>query len=190
MRQLIYYVACTADGFIARQDGSFDVFPTEGDHIAGLVESFPETIPGHLREALGVRAANRRFDTVLMGRRTYEVGLAAGVTSPYSHLKQYVFSRGMTRSPDAEVELVSDDALGLVRTLKGQGGKDIWLCGGGALAAALLPEIDGLILKMNPRLLGAGISLFAGAAGRTVLELTGSRIYRSGVVMLQYRVND
>ena len=86
MRKLTYYVACTADRFIARADGSFDCFPTEGEHIAALIESFPETIPGHLREALGVRAANQRFDAVLMGRRTYEVGSAVGVTNPYPHL--------------------------------------------------------------------------------------------------------
>ena len=188
MRNLIYLVACTADGFIARQDGSFDCFPVEGDHIAGLIESFPEMIPGHLRGPLGVRAANRQFDTVLMGRRTYEVGLAAGVTSPYPHLKQYVFSRQMTRSPDAEVELVSGDAVGLVRGLKGQAGRDIWLCGGGDLAAALLPELDGLILKVNPLLLGTGIPLVAGAAQPTGLELTGSKGYGSGVIVLHYRV--
>jgi dihydrofolate reductase len=125
-----------------------------------------------------------------MGRRTYEVGLAAGVTSPYPHLKQYVFSRGMARSPDHEVELVSADAVGLVRGLKGLGGKDIWLCGGGALAAALLPEIDGLIMKVNPLLLGTGIHLFAGAAQQTGLELTGSRAYGSGVLLLHYRVKN
>jgi dihydrofolate reductase len=157
VRKLIYYVACTADGFIARRDGSLDCFPAEGDHIAALIESFPETIPGHFRGALGVRAANKQFDTVLMGRRTYAVGLAAGVTSPYPHLSQYVFSRGMTRSPHRAVELVSGDAVGLVRGLKGQAGKDIWLCGGGELAAALLPEIDGLSLKVSPLLLGTGI---------------------------------
>jgi len=42
MRNLIYYVACTVDRFIARPDGSFACFPTEGEHIAGLIESFPE----------------------------------------------------------------------------------------------------------------------------------------------------
>src|SRR5215471_1220854 len=52
VRNLIYLVACTVDGFIARQDGSFDCFPVEGDHIAGLIESFPEMIPGHLRGPL------------------------------------------------------------------------------------------------------------------------------------------
>ncbi len=77
-RKLIYYVACSMDRFIAREDGSFDCFPTEGEHFADLFESFPETIPGHLRDILGVRGENQRFDAVLMGRKTYEVGLNRG----------------------------------------------------------------------------------------------------------------
>jgi len=73
MRELKYYVACTVDRLIARENGSFDFFLTEGEHIAGLIELFPEAVPAHLRDALGVRAANEWFDAVLMGRRTYEV---------------------------------------------------------------------------------------------------------------------
>lgn len=188
MRELLYYVACTADRFIARRDGSFDCFPMEGEHFADLIESFPETIPGHLRGALGVRAANRRFDAVLMGRRTYEVGLAVGVTNPYPHRKQYLFSRSMHRSPDGSVELVTGDAVALVRRLKEQGGKDVWLCGGAELAAALFPEIDGLILKVNPLVLGAGIPLFAGPVKQTGLELTAHKVYGSGFRLLHYRV--
>jgi dihydrofolate reductase len=188
MRNLIYYVACTADGFIARPDGSFDCFPVEGEHLAGLIESFPETIPGHLRGVLGIRAANRQFDAVLMGRKTYEVGLAVGVTSPYPHLKQYLFSRTMKTSPDPDVELVSGDAVARVRRLKAQEGRGIWLCGGGDLAAVLFAEINELILKVNPLVLGAGIPLFAGAVSQTALELTANKIYGNGFILLHYRV--
>ena len=188
MRRLIYYVACTVDMFIAREDGSFDFFPAGGEHFADLLDSFPETVPSHLREALGVRAENRRFDAVLMGRNTYEVGVKVGVTNPYSTMKQYVFSRGMKESPDANVELVSEDAAGFVRRLKQEAGKDIWLCGGGDLAATLVPEIDGLILKVNPLLLGSGIPLFAAAIPQTDLELADSKVYGNGFMLLHYRV--
>jgi dihydrofolate reductase len=84
-RKLVYYVACTVDGFIAREDGSFDWALHQGEHFAELIERFPETFPAHLRQALGVPQNARRFDTVLMGRKTYEVGLHEGITSRTSH---------------------------------------------------------------------------------------------------------
>jgi dihydrofolate reductase len=189
MRKLIYFVACTIDRFIAREDGSFDyAFLMEGEHITDQIESFPETIPAPMREAAGITGSNQWFDAVLMGRRTYEVGLKAGLTNPYPHLKQYVFSHSLGVSPDAAVELVSGDPLEKVRELKQGSEKAIWLCGGGELAAALFPEIDELILKVHPVLLGTGIPLFAGVIKQTALELTDHRIYNTGVMRLHYRV--
>jgi dihydrofolate reductase len=82
MRELKYFVACTVDGFIAAEDGSIDAFVNDGDYFADLFESFPETCPGHLREALGVRGENKQFDAILMGRNTYEAGLKVGVSNP------------------------------------------------------------------------------------------------------------
>jgi len=127
MRELKYFVACTVDGFIAAEDGSIDAFVDDRDYFAELFESFPETCPGHLREALEVRGPNKHFDAVLMGRNTYEPGLEVGVSNPYPTLKQYVFSTTMQESPHEDVTLVSEDAAGLVRELKGEPGKDIWL---------------------------------------------------------------
>lgn len=75
MRELKYYVACTVDRFIAREDGSFDFFLMEGEQVVDLLESFPETIPAHFRDRLGISGENKCFDVVLMGRRTYEAGL-------------------------------------------------------------------------------------------------------------------
>jgi len=187
MPKLKYYVACTVDGFIAAEDGSFDAFLTEGEHFADLLESFPETVPSHLRDALGIRADNKQFDVVLMGRNTYEVGLKVGVTDPYPTMKQYLFSRTLKESPDENVELVSGDALAVVRDLKQGTGKDIWLCGGGDLAAALFPEIDEIILKSNPVLLGSGIPIISGGVEQIDLELTHSKVYGNGFMLLHYR---
>lgn len=189
MRKLVYYVACTVDRFIARSDGSFDFFLTEGQHLKDLVTSFPETVPGHLRGILGVTAQNRWFDTVLMGRATYEVGIKEGVTNPYPHLKQYLCSRSLKQSPDPAVELVREDAVAVVKEQKQVHGKDIWLCGGGELATALFPEIDELILKVNPILLGAGIPLFSGDIHETALALSDHKIYSNGFTLLTYRLN-
>ena len=59
MRRLTYFIASTIDGFIARKDGTFDFFPMTGEHLPYIVAEFPETIAGHLRDALGVHADNR-----------------------------------------------------------------------------------------------------------------------------------
>lgn len=190
MRKLVYYVACTADGFIAREDGSFDCFLWEGEHYADLIKNFPETFPAHAHEMFGVTASeNQRFDAVLMGRRTYEVGSVMGFTNPYPQMKQYVFSRSMPESPDAAVELVAGDALRKVRELKRESGKDIWLCGGAELAGRLFPEIDELILKVNPVIIGRGIPLFRGAVETTALEAIESKGYANGFRITHYKLN-
>ena len=72
--------------------------------------------------------------------------------------------------------------------MKEKPGKDIWLCGGGDLATALYEEIDELILKSNPVLLGCGIPLFSGAVEQRALELVQHRVYGNGFVLLRYRV--
>lgn len=189
MRNLVYYIACTADGFIAREDGSFDCFPMTGEHLPHLVAEYPETIPGHLREMLGAQEEPKHFDTVLMGRHTYEVGSLAGFTNPYPQLRQYVVSKTMKESPDTAVQLVKDDSVALVRSLKQEAGRGIWLCGGARLAGALYHEIDELILKVNPVVLGTGMPLFAGASGPLALELLAHQTFGGGVAIHHYRVS-
>ena len=190
MRTLTYYVACSLDGFIAQADGSHAGFAQDSEYFADLFASFPETVPAHLREAMGIDAENKWFDVVLMGRKTYELGLQDGVTSPYSHLKQYLFSRSMQQSPDLNVELISDRVIAFVQCLKQESGKGIWLCGGGNLATALFKNhlIDQLILKLNPFLMGSGIPLFAEVIPQTSLELSDRKIYDNGVLLLDYKI--
>ncbi|GAB7188542.1 dihydrofolate reductase family protein [Kitasatospora sp. Ki12] len=186
MRQLTYYVGTTLDGFIAGPDGQFDFFPFEGDLAAALVAEYPETFPAHGRGPLGLDGvANKRFDTVLMGRGTYGHGLAAGVTSPYPHLAQYVFSR--TLAPlDPAVEIVSGDPVAFVRGLKRQDGAGIWLCGGADLAGQLLGEIDELVVKRYPVVAGSGIPLFRAPFLPTGFTLTDSRVFTSGATVTTY----
>ena len=188
MKRLVYYVAVTLDGFIARPDGSFDCFRFEGEHVADILDRFPETIPTHGRAPLGVTKDPQRFDTVLMGRATYEVGRREGITSPYAHLRQFVVSTTMADSPDPAVVLHRGDPLGLVRRLKSENGKDIWICGGAKLAAALAPEIDELILKINPVVIGKGIPLFDGATPTRSAEPLEHRSYSNGFVLSRYRL--
>ncbi|AFZ02096.1 dihydrofolate reductase family protein [Calothrix sp. PCC 6303] len=190
MREITYYVACSVDGYIAHIDGSHDGFSQDRKYLADLFAAFPETVPSHLRDAMGIHAENQWFDIVFMGRKTYEIGLKEGITNPYSHMKQYLFSRSMKKSPDENVELVSDNAIELVKCLKAQPGKGIWLCGGADLATTLFTNklIDQLILKVNPFLMGSGISLFSGVIPQTALKLTNTRLFHNGVLMLHYNL--
>lgn len=176
------------DGFIARPDGKLDDFSADGEHFADLLAAFPETIPGHLREPLGVTGANREFDTVLMGRATYSVGTELGFTNPYPHLEQLVISSSMQSSPDAAVQLVSEHPVQAVRELKARVGKSIWLCGGSRLASTLFDEIDELILKMNPFLMGKGIPLFANGVSKTDLVPVDRQVYDNGFMLLRFQL--
>ncbi len=192
MRPLVYYIASSLDGFIAREDGSFEDFPWDDDFVAHLRTTYPETFPATLRDASATRADNRRFDTVLMGRKTYEVGQREGLTSPYPTLDQFVFSRTLTESPDPAVQLVSEDAISFVIQLKKQDGEAIWICGGSELATLLYAAglIDEVIVKLNPVLFGTGIPLLAGRQESARLRLDSCEPHTSGHVVLTYAVQN
>ncbi|MFB9907167.1 dihydrofolate reductase family protein [Allokutzneria oryzae] len=186
MRKLSYYIASTVDGFIAAPDGAADFFPWEGDHNAAMSAEYPETIPTHVLSALGLPAQRaRHFDTVVMGRGTYDQVLKEGITSPYHHLRQYVFSSSLDqRHPD--VEIVSGDPATKVKELKQQDGLGIWLCGGGNLAGQLRDEIDELLVKIYPIVAGSGIPLFGGEFRPTGFRLSASRVFDSGMAFMTY----
>lgn len=190
MRKLVYYVASTLDGYIAGPDGgdpSGSEFMTiTADLVQFVVANYPETLPGPAREALGIDGPGRTFDTVLEGRNSYEIGLAAGVDDAYPHLRHLVFSTTMTSAPAASIEVVSSDPLERVRTLKAEAGLDLWLVGGGKLAYALLPEIDRLILKLNPSVIGAGIPLFDGPFTMGAFRPTDHLRLDSGILVITY----
>jgi dihydrofolate reductase len=188
MRPVVYFVATTLDGFIAREDGAFDAFPWDDEYGAELFASFPETIPVHIRGGGHERKDNRWFDTVLMGRETYEVGLREGISSPYPTLDQYVISSTMSESPHDAVTLVRERATDVVNALRSESGKGIWLCGGAALATSLLSAglIDELILKMNPVVFGRGIPLFRQPVAPVRWRLSQSKTFSSGHARLHY----
>ncbi|MEV4005699.1 dihydrofolate reductase family protein [Actinomadura sp. NPDC049753] len=186
MRKLVYYVAATLDGYIAGPEGQFDFFPFEGEPAEMIKAEYPETLPAHIREPLGIAAApNRHFDTVVMGRGTYEPGLAVGITSPYPHLEQYVVSTTLDIE-DPAVTAVPDDPAGLVRKLKEREGLDIWLAGGGKLAAALVDEIDALVIKRHPLVIGTGVPLFDGPFSLAAFTPAATHAFDSGPVVTVY----
>jgi dihydrofolate reductase len=190
MRALTYFVAVSVDGFIAGPDRADPTgyWPVSEDYAEHVVAKYPETLTGAARAALGVTAAGTHFDTVISGRRTYEIGLAAGVTNAYPHLRHVVFSRTLGLIPDPAVELIDSDPVEAVRAFKVESGKDIWLVGGGDLAGALYAEIDRIVLKLSPLTLGSGVGLFGSSGPFNVRgwRLVDHVVLASGAGFLTY----
>ena len=174
MRTLTYYVAATLDGFIAGPEGGDpsdqDFMAVTPDLLEFIATYYPETLPGPARAAMGLTEPGTVFDTVIEGRRSYEIGLAAGIDDAYPHLRHLVVSTTLGTAPAAAVEVISGDPLARVRELKAEDGLGIWLVGGGRLAHSLLPEIDRLVIKLNPSVVGSGIPLFDGGFAPTLFE--------------------
>ncbi|MEV1144772.1 dihydrofolate reductase family protein [Micromonospora sp. NPDC049799] len=186
MRKLVYYVASTLDGFIAAPDGSPDFFGLEPDLAAHIAAHWPQTLPTFTHPQFGVENPQGRFDALVMGRATYDPALKIGISSPYAHLRQYVFSRSLPPSTDPEVEIVAGDPVEFMRALKREPGGNIWLCGGGQLAGQLLPEVDELVLKLNPVLVGSGVPLASRGFEPHRFALVESLPLASGTVVLRY----
>ena len=129
-----------------------------------------------------------QFDTFLIGRKTYD-GMPKGKGSP--GIQTLVFSRTLQQKDHPYVTIVADeDARKVLSDLRAEPGKDIWLFGGGALFRSLLEEglVDRVEVAVIPVLIGGGIPLLPAPAGRTKLKLTGHKIYKTGIVALEYEV--
>lgn len=188
MRNLVYFVAVSIDGFIAGPDDEVEFYPSSKEYRNWMVSEFPDAIPTHIRPMFGIEAApNKHFDTVLMGRRTYEgPARKEGVTNPYQHLRQYVFSRTMEQL-DSAVEIVGTDPVEKVRELKNEDSEaGIYLAGGGELAATLLDEIDKLVIKKYPVVAGAGIAAFGSTFRPTRFDLTDVKTFDGGNTVMYY----
>ncbi len=177
MRKVKYGVGVSLDGYIAAPDGSVDWLHRATRNAKG--------------EDFGMREFFRSIDTVLMGRKTYEIALKMGMgKGGYSGMKTFIFSRTWPPGERDGVEFVSGDPGELMARLKQQPGKDIWLCGGGELTREFLKAgaLDEVILGIVPVLIGAGRPTFPPGFPETEVELVEVKQYKGGVVGLTYRV--
>ena len=171
MRTVTYGGACSLDGFIAGRDDALDWLHYSKD-VQDVIATFWSSI-----------------DTLLMGRRTWEVTAASGGGAAQG-MKTYVFSRTLKTRPHPDVELVSEDAGGFVRDLKRESGKGICVMGGGILAASLFAAdvIDEVGFNIHPILLGFGVPALPDAGRRIELRLLENRTLDGGCVLATYRV--
>jgi dihydrofolate reductase len=172
MRKVIFGGANSLDNYFARKDDAVD-WLMWSDEVTEILADYWT-----------------RFDTVVMGRRTYEVGLRMGGGVAYPGMKSYVFSRTLKKKKNKQVEIVSEDAAVFVRRLKQQDGKDICVMGGGVLAKSLFEAdlIDEIGFNIHPVLLGSGIPIFYEMPRQIDLELIECRTLKNGCVLVTYRV--
>jgi dihydrofolate reductase len=186
VRRLVYVVGASVDGFIAGPAGEIDFYPVTDDVVALLATELAETLPARVRTQLGVAGAPQRFDTVVMGRATYEPALAVGITSPYAPLRQLVVSRTLGDAPDPEVEIGARGSRGGRARAQGGSGPRRPARGRGPAGRRADGEVDELVVKIYPVVAGSGVPLFDSPFRPTALTLTSTRVLERGTVVLTY----
>jgi dihydrofolate reductase len=166
MRKVVLFIATSLDGYIATEDDRLEwLFKVDGEGDNGYSE-FYDTV-----------------DTVIMGRRTYDWLLEEQPDDfPYENKECYVVSRTL-REANPHVKLFNGDLVQFTNKLKEQGGKNIWVVGGGELIQSFLKErlIDEFIVTVAPVLIGKGIRLFKEMDDEIELTLKGTRPFNQFV---------
>ncbi|WP_462249066.1 dihydrofolate reductase family protein [Ekhidna sp.] len=174
MRKIIYYVATSLDGYIAGKNDDISMFEMEGE----FVDQYSYDLES--------------FDTVIMGRNTYEFGYQFGMKpgdAAYPNMDHYVFSNGLPAEKLGEKVEVVPLEIERVKQLKNDIGSDIYLCGGGMFAGWLMKNglIDEIRLKINPIILGDGIRLFGNYTISSKLKVLHNQSYADGHQIVSYQ---
>lgn len=172
MRRVLYRVATSLDGYIAGPHGE----------IEWIVHD----------PAVDFGKVYQSVDTVLLGRRTYELTRQPGAPAWPKGWQIYVFSRTLRPEEHPGVTVVGADAGARVASLRAAPGRDIWLFGGGSLFRSLLEakQVDLVEVAVTPVLLGDGIPLLGAGAPLTRLALEHVQSYPTGLLGLRYRIPD
>jgi len=166
MRPLVCFIATSLDGYIAGPAGEIDWLFNDQDY-------------GYTQFVAGV-------DTVVMGRKTYDICLTFG-EYPYPSMPNYVWSRTRQRK-NTRATFVFGDIAELLKRLKQQEGKTIWLVGGSALVGEAMTHnmLDELIVSLHPIVLGNGVPLFPRDLPKRQFQFIKSEPFNSGLVQLTY----
>lgn len=155
------------DGYVAGPNGEYDWIVMDPD--------------------VDFAAIWKQFDTILVGRKTFEVMLRAGNTG-MPGVKTFVFSRTLKQDKYPNVTIVGEKREETVASLRRDASKDIWLFGGGELFRSLSNAglVDTVEVSVIPVLLGSGMPLLPAPAKQHKMKLTGHHVYKTGIVALDY----
>jgi dihydrofolate reductase len=188
MRRVIALIHLSLDGFAATPNDELDWISYDSD-----LEQYAHSL-------------HAQTDTVIWGRRTYELMANYWLTIPgnpestpaeleHAHFLEGATKIVVSRTLDhvdwggaTNTVLIKDNIADQIAAIKHQPGKDIWFLGSVALfqTFAQLDLIDEYRIQINPVMLGAGKPLFAGVTRKAPLKLLESRAFPSGVVALRY----
>ena len=176
MNKIVYYVASSIDGYISGVNEDISGFVEGGNGVEKYLNDLKD------------------FETVIMGRKTYEFGYKYGLMPgkpAYPHMNHFIFSKTLSfENPDKKVA-VKDIDLNEIIQIRKQSTTDVYLCGGGEFAAWLLEheQIDILKLKLNPLILGDGVKIFGDSKKKHALKLIESENYENGLIINTYEIN-
>lgn len=176
MRKINYYVASSLDGYISGINDDISGFIGSGNGVDKYLADLND------------------FETVIMGRNTYEFGYKYGLIPgkpAYPHMDHYIFSKTLSfENPDEKVKVINDLDIEEITKIKKNSKSDIYLCGGGVFAGWLLDNemIDILTLKVNPLILGQGVKIFGNSTKTFQLNLMQKESYEKGLLINTYEI--
>jgi dihydrofolate reductase len=168
---VVYYVACSLDGYIATTDGGVDwlePFQAGGDDY-------------------GFAEFSSSIDALVMGSRTYEFALKHGPWQAPDK-PSWVFTHRALPVTHPSITLTAEDPAQVIEAIGARGLERVWLMGGGELAASFRARglISHYIIAVVPVVLGAGVPLFASTSEQTSLRLIEVKPLPNGLVQLSY----
>jgi len=170
-RKIILYIAMTLDGYIADSN--------DGLSFLDAYNLYPEIQTSYNQLMSGV-------DTLLMGRRTFDIVHQMDDQWAYPNHMTYVFT-SKKQKDEHHIKFTADYVETFVQQIKKIPGKDIWLVGGGRLIQPFIEKnfIDEYRITIIPKLLGHGIKLFH--EQQNLISLKYERTdYFKDLVMLTY----
>lgn len=175
MRNIVYYVATSLDGFISGPDGDISGFVAAGNGVDQYLSDL------------------QAYDTVIMGRNTYEFGYNFGMKPgdlAYPHMEHYVYSNSLNFDKKSDKLHLRKLEIDSILHLRKQSGSDIYLCGGGQFAGWLLKheQITHIKIKLNPFIAGSGVSLFGSSKFFCRLELLEHQSFDDGLQIISYKL--